>query len=637
MTSLPPNREINAITFHAADLARSIEFYELLGGVIVFGDADSPFCTLRLAAGADNFVNLQRLEGFAQSSGGWGRVIFHVDSPDELYAKAVAAGLTPEMPPSDASWGERYFHLRDPDGNEISLARRLAPAPAVRAEALIRRYFDRCNAADRPGLIDCFTPDAVHYFPPGLPGTPWRSAEAIAEGWVWCVDNLGSRWTIEKILVAGDGREAVIEWTHWKTATGEVLRGDEWYRLDDDVSHITEIRAYYASPVNKSEAVNELHGFDYPSRGYAAVAPVDPFIDAPPAETADVRPGEQLDWQTIEAHLRANLPADVDTSGPFLVEQFPNGAANLTYLVAFGDRTELVLRRPPFGTIAPGAHDMKREYKVLSKLWRFFDKAPRAVLFCDDHAIAGSDFFVMERRRGEVIRGILPADMRSEPNVGKRLGFALADAIAEFHLLDPEACGLADLGKPDGFVERQVSGWRKRWDLVADPLHDATMTGLHGRLAASLPPTQRVSFVHNDLKLDNCMFASGDPDRVVAFFDWDMTTVGDPLIDFGTLMNYWPDPGDSVDVKRASHDGMARMGLPSRSEMAARYGERTGFDLANLPWYEAFAQWKTAVVVQQLHHRWKVGDSTDERMATIADSLPLLATTADELLSGIGV
>ena len=303
VSSQPPHREINAITLHVADLARSIGFYQLLGGVIVFGGPDAPFCTLRLAAGADNFVNLQRLDGFVQPSGAWGRVIFHVDSPDELYAKALAAGLTPEMAPSDASWGERYFHLRDPDGHEISLARRLVPAPTERAETLIRRYFDRCNAADRQGLIDCFTPDAVHYFPPGLPGTPWRSAEAIADGWLWCVEHLGSRWTIEKILVGPDGREAVIEWTHWKTAMGEVLRGDEWYRFDDAISRITEIRAYYASPVDKSAPVNQLNEFDYQARGYALVAPVDPYLDVPPAETADVRPGEALDWAAIEAHL----------------------------------------------------------------------------------------------------------------------------------------------------------------------------------------------------------------------------------------------------------------------------------------------------------------------------------------------
>ena len=359
--------------------------------------------------------------------------------------------------------------------------------------------------------------------------------------------------------------------------------------------------------------------------------PVDPFADETPPETIDVRPGEELDWAAIEAHLRAGLPAEVVDAGPFTVNQFPNGAANLTYLIAFGS-TELVLRRPPFGTLAPGAHDMKREFKVLSNLWPHFDRAPRAYLFCDDHAIAGADFFVMERRRGEVVRGIVPESMRHHDRVGHRMGIALVDAMADFHLLDPEACGLGDLGRPDGFVARQVGGWRKRWDLVADPAHDEAMVAIHQALEASTPEAQRVSFVHNDLKLDNCMFDPTDPDRVTAFFDWDMTTLGDPMIDLGTLLNYWPDPTDSEDVRRASHDGMGLMGLPSRAEMAERYGDRTGLDVSMVGWYEAFAQWKTGVVVQQLHHRWKVGDSTDERMETIADRLPLLIHTAEVLL-----
>ena len=143
-----------------------------------------------------------------------------------------------------------------------------AATPAARAEALIRDYFAACNAADRAALIDCFTADAVHYFPPGLPGAPWRGAATIADGWVWCVRTLGSRWTIEKVLAGADGREAVIEWTHWKTGPGEVLRGDEWYIFNEDVTRIAEIRAYYASPVNKGDPINSLHDFDYAGRGY---------------------------------------------------------------------------------------------------------------------------------------------------------------------------------------------------------------------------------------------------------------------------------------------------------------------------------------------------------------------------------
>ena len=359
--------------------------------------------------------------------------------------------------------------------------------------------------------------------------------------------------------------------------------------------------------------------------------PVDPFTDVAPPETDAVRVGEDLDWAAIEKLLRAELPSEVLGSGDFAVRQFPNGSANLTYLISFGDN-ELVLRRPPFGTIAPGAHDMGREYKVLSQLWRTFDKAPRAYVFCDDHNIAGADFFVMERRRGEVIRGVIPPAMRHHDRVGHRIGLALVDAMAEFHLIDPDTAGLADLGRPEGFMARQVGGWKKRWDLVADPAHDAAMAALHARLAATLPEAQRVSLVHNDLKLDNCMFDPADPDRVIAFFDWDMTTLGDPLADLGTLLNYWPDPADLDAGQRSSHDGMAAMGLPSRAEITERYGSRTGLDVSQAAWYDAFAQWKTGVVVQQLHHRWKMGNSSNERHETVAERLPVLIESAHSLL-----
>ncbi|MGK0260557.1 MAG: aminoglycoside phosphotransferase (APT) family kinase protein, partial [Candidatus Azotimanducaceae bacterium] len=277
--------------------------------------------------------------------------------------------------------------------------------------------------------------------------------------------------------------------------------------------------------------------------------PVDPFRDAPLPEVQAVRPGEALDWPGIEGYLRKHLSADVDLSGEFEVLQFPNGSANLTYMLRFG-ATEFVFRRPPFGTLAPGAHDMKREYRVLSRLWKSFDRAPRAYLFCGNAEVAGADFFVMERRQGEVIRGVIPESMRQHDDVGRRIGFALIDAMAEFHLVDTQSNGLHDLGKPAGFVDRQLSGWKKRWDLVADAQHDAQMQSLHQRLVAQQPISQRVSLVHNDLKLDNCMFDPADPDRVIAFFDWDMTTLGDPLIDLGTLLNYWPDPKDNEAQQR---------------------------------------------------------------------------------------
>ncbi|HYC01092.1 MAG TPA: phosphotransferase family protein [Candidatus Limnocylindrales bacterium] len=360
---------------------------------------------------------------------------------------------------------------------------------------------------------------------------------------------------------------------------------------------------------------------------------VDPFDAPAPQETAPVRSGEDLDWHRLQAYLREQLP---ELSGPFAVEQFPHGAANLTYLLRFGD-TELVLRRPPFGVLAPGAHDMRREHRVLSRLWRHFDRAPRAYLFCDDHSVAGADFFVMERRCGEVIRGVIPPSMREHADVGRRIGFALVDAMAELHLLDPVACELSDLGKPAGFVERQVGGWKHRWDLVKGDHADPQMDRIHARLAAAIPPAQRVSIVHNDLKLDNCQFDARDPDRVTAFFDWDMTTLGDPLIDLGTLLNYWPDPADPPSAPRAQHPGMERMGLPTRDQVVERYARRVGLEVSQAGWYEAFALWKTVVVLQQLHNRWLRGESTDPRMSQIAAAVPGMVAAASARLDELGL
>jgi aminoglycoside phosphotransferase (APT) family kinase protein len=363
---------------------------------------------------------------------------------------------------------------------------------------------------------------------------------------------------------------------------------------------------------------------DPPSAG---VSPVDV-----PQELAPVRPGEQLDWTALEAWLRPRLAQLLPSmAGPLDVLQFPNGSANLTYLLRLGD-AELVLRRPPMGQIAPGAHDMKREYKVLSRLWRHFDRAPRAYLFCDDHTVLGADFFLMERRRGEVVRATLPPSMRAHRDVARRIAFALVDAMADLHALDPTTCDLGDLGKPEGFIERQVSGWAKRWELSKFDDSPAMMDELHQQLVRGMPSMSRVSIVHNDLKLDNCQFDPANPDRVAAIFDWDMTTLGDPLIDLGTLLNYWPDPVDPEHAQRASNPGLAQMGLPTRAELTARYAARRGVDPAAVRWWEAFALWKTVVVVQQLHRRWVRGESTDPRMATIADRIPSLMAAARTML-----
>jgi aminoglycoside phosphotransferase (APT) family kinase protein len=350
----------------------------------------------------------------------------------------------------------------------------------------------------------------------------------------------------------------------------------------------------------------------------------------PGADVAEVRPGQELDWASLAGYLRSEL---TDLDGDISVLQFPRGWANLTYLVQFGEH-ELVVRRPPFGTLAPGAHDMKREYRTLARLWRHFDRAPRALLFCDDHSVIGSDFVVMEYRAGVVIDGEIPPSMAGHPDVCHRIGLAVIDGLAELHRLDPAAADLGDLGRPDGFVARQMAGWRQRWRLAAPNGAVPLMDAAGDKLAASMPRSPRPSILHNDYKLDNCQWDPADPDRVKSIFDWDMATLGDPLVDLGTLLNYWPDPSDTADNRPIVTAGMESMGLPGRRQLIDRYAERTGLDVSQVHWYEAFACWKRAVIMQQLYTRYLQGDSTDDRMEAQREWIPALAQRTLTILDG---
>lgn len=346
-----------------------------------------------------------------------------------------------------------------------------------------------------------------------------------------------------------------------------------------------------------------------------------------PAAASAVRKGDELDWASVGRWLRGSVP---ELTGPLNVLQFPHGRANLTYLIEIGG-TRLVLRRPPFGKIAPGAHDMRREFKVLSRLWRAYDRAPRAYAFTDDHSVAGADCFVMEYRDGAVIRDVLPDEFRGEPDLGRRLMGGVVDAMADLHLVDPDECDLGDLGRPEGFVARQVSGWARRWELAAPPDADPAMAEVGERLARTMPRTQSDAIVHNDLKIDNCQFDPAEPDRVKSVFDWDMATLGDPLVDLGTLLNYVPDPSDPPELQGAVRYP-PELELPNRAEVAARYAERTGTDVSGVTWYLAFAKWKTATVYQQLANRALAGDSRNEHNAELSGIVPALARVADSLL-----
>jgi aminoglycoside phosphotransferase (APT) family kinase protein len=342
-------------------------------------------------------------------------------------------------------------------------------------------------------------------------------------------------------------------------------------------------------------------------------------------EVAPIRPGEEFDEAAVEAFLKERIPG---LDGKMEALQFPGGHANLTYLVRFGER-ELVVRRPPLGPVAPKSHDMAREYKVLSKLAGHYPQAPHAYAFCDDTSIMGAIFIVMERCHGIIIRSSVPQGIDAHPNGRRRASFALIDAMASFHDLDYEKLGLADLGQPDGFVARQVHGWKGRWDRAKN-VEIALFDEMYAWLVESMPSSPQSTLVHNDLKFDNIMIDPADPDRVTALLDWDMTTLGDPLIDLGTLLGYWVEAGDPP-ARGATAAVTAQPGFPSRAEISERYAKLRGIDLASIPWYEAFAHWKTAVVLQQIYIRFVRGQTADARFEMLGNAVPMLIRIASEV------
>lgn len=322
------------------------------------------------------------------------------------------------------------------------------------------------------------------------------------------------------------------------------------------------------------------------------------------------RADEVLDTSRLEPYLRERL--DVGDA-PLEIAQFGGGHANLTYLLAFGEH-EFVLRRPPLGPIAPGSHDMAREHRVLSKLYAHFDLAPRCYLFSDDETIIGVPFQIMERRHGQVIRRTIPTRYRSDADMLRRIGEMMVDVLAALHSVDREEVGLADLGHPAGYVQRQVNGWAKRWHASAHA-PDCNMNRLIAWLLETLPTSGEPSLLHNDYKLDNILVSLDDPARAVAVLDWDMCTSGDPLMDLGYLLTQWVQADDAPEWIRNSSLPTHVTGFPTRDEVIARYAERTARDVDSIGWYQAFSAMKFAGVVQQIFIRYHRGQTQDERFA----------------------
>ncbi len=338
------------------------------------------------------------------------------------------------------------------------------------------------------------------------------------------------------------------------------------------------------------------------------------MIDSP----RDVRPGEEVDLARLQPWL-----ASQGFKGEVVVEQFPRGHSNLTYLVRVGDR-ELVLRRPPFGSKVKGAHDMSREVRILSRISPLYPQAPRVVAACEDVSVLGGPFYLMEPIRGVILRG---ASLRIEMPASRvrALCEAFIDQLAALHAIDWRAAGIE--GHPEGYVRRQVDGWTRRWhDARTDDIPE--VDAIAAWLDLRVPKVSGATLLHNDFKYDNLVLDPADPARIVGVLDWEMATVGDPLMDLGTALGYWIEAGDDEALKSFAFGPTFAPGSLKRAELAALYGDRTGRDVSGMLFYYCFALFKTAVVAQQIYARYKQGLTKDERFASFLFGVQLLAQQA---------
>lgn len=330
--------------------------------------------------------------------------------------------------------------------------------------------------------------------------------------------------------------------------------------------------------------------------------------------TIPEREGEELDRERVLAFLRREIPELPD--GPLEVRQFPTGSSNLTYLIRV-DAWRAVLRRPPHGPVPPKAHDMVREAKVLRRLHPVFPLAPDSLAVCQDESVLGAPFQVMEFRDGVVVDSELPEGLEPTREVCRRFARRVLDTLVELHAVDYREAGLDEIGHPEGFLERQTRGWIGRWERAktedvedlpeADPLTEW--------LADHVPESPEPTVIHNDFHLRNLLWDPDDPLRLTAVLDWEMTTVGDPLMDLAVFLSYWRQEDDPGALAEILATVTAMPEFPTRGELMERYARASGRDLSRMEWYLPFAYFKLAVILQQIYARWVHGQTKDPRFS----------------------
>lgn len=338
-----------------------------------------------------------------------------------------------------------------------------------------------------------------------------------------------------------------------------------------------------------------------------------------------VREGENLDEDKLKRYLQEQLK---DFSGDVEIQQFPSGYSNLTYLLKSGEK-EYVLRRPPFGANIKSAHDMGREYRVLSALKPIYGQVPRPVHYCEEKSVIGAPFYLMERVKGIILRNKPPQGLDLTPKLMRSISEAAVDNLADLHSLDLQSSNLISMGKPEGYVQRQVEGWIKRYNKAETDKMEG-MDKAARWMQENQPTESSVAFIHNDYKYYNLVLDPKNPSRIIAVLDWEMATVGYPLMDLGTSLGYWAEDNDSPALKPFNLTWMP--GNLTRQEVVERYAQRRGIEVPNMLFYYVFGAFKIGVIVQQIYARYQKGFTQDPRFAGLIHVVQACAANAERAM-----
>ncbi|CAN0627614.1 Aminoglycoside phosphotransferase [Burkholderia multivorans] len=343
-----------------------------------------------------------------------------------------------------------------------------------------------------------------------------------------------------------------------------------------------------------------------------------------------VRDEDRLDAARLDAYLKAHV-AGLEAGTPE-IRQFHGGASNLTYLIAYGPR-EFVLRRPPARVKGCTAHNMLREAAVMAALEPSFPYVPAIVAACDDPAVLGVPFYVMERLNGIILRRDLPAELALDAARVRRLCEGFVDRLVELHGVDATQPGLAGFGKGAGYVGRQLGGWSERWRQALTGGTDACDDVL-GWLARRQPAHDSATcMIHNDYRFDNVVLGADDPLRIVGVLDWEMAALGDPLMDLGGSLAYWIEAGDDPVFRSFRRQPTHVPGMMTRDEVVAYYGERTGRSVASFDFYLVFGLFRLMVIIQQIYRRFVLGQTTNEQFAGFGDAARYLGERCRMLIA----